>query len=71
MPRFKVGDVVYFENDDVSSKGTVREVTEREDYNVFYSVNWEDGFEDGEGNVFPEWSLDTFEEAKAKGYLDG
>ena len=69
MPRFKVGDVVYFENDDVSSKGTVREVTEREDYNVFYSVNWEDGFEDDEGNVFPEWSLDTFEEAQAKGYL--
>jgi len=66
--RWKIGDrVAFFAGGEGIVFGTVREVTElapaRDD---LYSVEWDDGFEDGEGNVFPEWELSDPEEIDAE-----
>lgn len=57
IARWKVGDRVLFDDFSVSSFGTIREVIEREGTDTLYGIDWDDGFEDGEGNILAEWEL--------------
>lgn len=57
LARWKIGDRVLFDDFAVSSFGTIREVTEREGADTLYGVDWDDGFDDGYGNILAEWEL--------------
>ena len=63
MARWKVGNKVGFDAGDDYVYGTIRLVTEVEGKDALYSVEWDDGFEDGDGNIFPEWELDDPEDS--------
>lgn len=63
--RWKIGDRVGFDSGDEYVYGVIRLVTERLDADTLYSVKWDDGFEDDEGNIFPEWELDDPEDSDA------
>lgn len=63
MSRWKMGDTVAFiPNPDEVMFGTIREITEIEGRDTLYGIRWDDGFEDGVGNIFPEWELNDIEE---------
>jgi len=63
MPRWKIGDKVTFDTGEGIMIGEIREVIERvPNADDLYGIKWEDGFEDGEGNIFPEWELNDAKE---------
>ena len=55
---FKRGDRVIFENIAWPSRGTVEGVLEIDEVTQKVIVKWDDGFDDGEGNVFEVDELD-------------
>lgn len=62
--RWKIGDRVSFEMDYNSfSEGIVRDILER-DIDPLYSIEWDDGFEDGENNLLAEWELNDIDESR-------
>lgn len=61
--RWKVGDRIGYEAGDSYELGTIVEVTERAPQaDNLYGIKWDDGFDDGEGNIFPEWELNDLDE---------